>query len=29
MHFVKSNGIRGSFRLVTDDQNQLKKIEKI
>ncbi|WP_363315380.1 DUF2835 domain-containing protein [uncultured Paraglaciecola sp.] len=27
--FVNSNGIRGSFRLVTDDQNQLKKIEKI
>ena len=27
--FVNSNGIRGSFRLVTDDQNQVKKIEKI
>ena len=27
--FVNSNGIRGRFRLITDDRNQLKKIEKI
>jgi hypothetical protein len=27
--FVNSNGIRGSFRLITDDQNRLKKIEKL
>jgi hypothetical protein len=27
--FVDSNGIKGRFRLITDDQNQLKKIQKI
>jgi hypothetical protein len=27
--FVNSNGIRGRFRLITDDENKLQKIESV
>ena len=27
--FVNSNGIQGRFRLITDEQNKLQKIEKL